>query len=219
MMCDQKDNRNHNPENHEETESFRSTLADHPLVAVLRAETAEDAIEKADALIEAGITCIEVTFTVPNAGDVIQYLVKRKGCHVGAGTVVTAQQVQEAITAGARFLVSPGYSFDVDMAAKDANVPYIPGVLTPTDIMAALAQGHRLMKLFPANVLGPGYLRGLREPFPQVSFMPTGGISIADMNDWFAAGAVAVGMGGALTKGTADQVKCKAQEALAQLQR
>lgn len=192
-------------------------LQKHKLVVVLRADGVEEALKKAETLIDSGIRCLEVTFTIPDVDQVIKQIAEQKEVLIGAGTVINAKQAELAISAGAKFLVSPGYHAEISEVANQASIPYIPGVLTPTEIMEALQGGHQLLKLFPAKIMGPQYIKALREPFPQVSFLPTGGISSQNMHEWFASGAIAVGMGGALTKGTLDQIREKVREALSRL--
>lgn len=132
-------------------QELTQALKKHKLVVVLRADTITAALEKAEALIDSGIRFLEVTFTIPDAEQVIKKLSERGDSLVGAGTVISAQQAEAAIAAGAKFLVSPGYQSEISSIAKQASIAYIPGVLTPSEIMAALHGGHRLLKLFPAR--------------------------------------------------------------------
>lgn len=117
---------------------------------------------------------------------------------VGAGTVTTPEHVEKAVVAGAAFLVSPGCDPDLVPTMLDTGLAVLPGVLTPSEVMLAGRLGVGTVKLFPGSLGGPAYLKALRGPFPEVGFVPTGGVSVENVADWFAAGAVAVGVGGAL---------------------
>jgi 2-dehydro-3-deoxyphosphogluconate aldolase/(4S)-4-hydroxy-2-oxoglutarate aldolase len=170
------------------------------LLAVLRGRTADDAVEVADALIEAGVLVIEVTFTTPDAEHAMRTLIEAYGDRIvlGAGTVTTAQQAAAAADAGASFLVSPGADAELLAAMRATGLATVPGALTPSEVLTVVRGGADAVKLFPGSLGGPGYLRALRAPFPGVPFIPTGGVSAANAQEWFDAGAVAVGAGGAL---------------------
>lgn len=147
---------------------------------------------------------VEITFTVPGAGALIAALrddrrVLAGDTAVGVGTVLTACAAQEAITAGATFVVSPTFVDDVAKVAADAAVPYVPGAFTPTEVLAAARSGTGVVKLFPASALGPGFLRALSDVFPDVEYVPTGGIDAGNVAAWIEAGAHAVGIGSTLT--------------------
>jgi len=178
-------------------ERLRAQLAERGILAVLRAGSAKRAVAAARALAEGGVTAIEVTFSVPDAPAAIAELAADEALLVGAGTVLSADQVEAAIGAGARFVVSPNLDEQVLDAAKSGGVPALPGVLTPTEVARA-ARRCSLMKLFPASLGGPALLAALREPFPDLAFVPTGGIGVGQIGDWLRAGAVAVGAGGDL---------------------
>ena len=184
------------------------------IIAVVRTNTPEAALDVSRKLIGAGIGVIEVAFTVPGADKVIGALVEDSGMAlVGAGTVLTESQARAAVAAGARFLFSPTFTPAVANVARAAAVTYIPGVFTPTDIVRALEAGLRLLKLFPARLAGIAGMRALAEPFPGVLFVPTGGVGAGDVVDWLRAGAVAVGMGTFLT--AAENPAERAREVLA----
>lgn len=176
-------------------------IADIGIIPVLRAERAEDALVAVDVLYESGIPVVEVTTTVPGAATVIGQISRKYGSKllVGAGTVLNIEQAQRCIEAGASFLVSPGLSLAVLRHAKNIKMLAIPGVLSPTEVMLALSEGETLMKVFPCGSMGgPAYLKALRGPFPNAAFIPTGGVSAKNIGDYFAAGAIAVGVGGDL---------------------
>lgn len=175
-------------------------LAEAGVVAVLRGPSAEAVVAAGGALLRGGVRALEVTFTTPDAARALRELRARHGEQLllGAGTLRRAAQVEQAVAAGARFLVSPGLDDDVLDAAQGSGLPTWAGVCTPTEVMRATARGLTALKLFPAGVGGVALLRALREPFPEVAFMPTGGVTVANLGEWLAAGAVAVGAGGSL---------------------
>jgi len=181
------------------------TLRGAAVVAVLRANDPEAALSAVEALVAGGITGIEVTYTTPGATAVIAEVARRHGDAVvlGAGTVTRAQQAREAVDAGATFLVSPGVASEVAQAMKATGAMVMLGALTPSEVMAANALGSDVVKIFPASLGGPDYLKALRGPFPDVALMPTGGVDPANLGQWLRTGAVAVGAGGTLVPGAA----------------
>ncbi len=181
-------------------------IEDLGLLAVVRGESRAAALEVVGALIEGGVLGIEVTFTTPEAPRVIQDLNEEYGDRIllGAGTVTTREQVEQSAEAGSTFLVSPGCDPELLPAMLGTGLLILPGVLTPSEVMLAHRLGVPAMKLFPGSSGGPSYLKALRGPFPDISFMPTGGVSVENVSDWFAAGALAVGAGGALAPPSLD---------------
>lgn len=177
-----------------------STLTADVLVAVVRATDAAGAVRATEALVAGGVRGIEITYTTPGAGEAIAALAERHGeaITLGAGTIRTPEQAAEAVSAGARFLVSPGTQPHLAEAMRETGAALLLGALTPSEVMAALDAGADLVKLFPAGLGGPGYLSGLRGPFPEVAFCPTGGVNPATIPDWLRAGAVALGAGSEL---------------------
>ena len=170
------------------------------LLAVVRGESRSAALEVVGALVEGGVLGIEITFTTPEAPQVIRDLDEEYGEDIllGAGTVVTREQVEQAAEAGSAFLVSPGCDPGLLPAMLETELLVLPGVLTPSEVMLAHRLGAPAVKLFPGSSGGPSYLKALLGPFPIVSFVPTGGVSVDNVPDWFAAGALAVGAGSAL---------------------
>ena len=140
------------------------------------------------ALRQNGINCAEITFRTACAAEAIEYAVKNyPDMSIGAGTVINAEQCEAALKAGATFIVSPGFSPAVAQICKDKNVPYYPGCVTPTEIMAALEFGITTVKFFPANVYGGlKALKALSAPFPQVKFIPTGGVDRSNIDEFLA---------------------------------
>lgn len=172
-------------------------LARAGVLAVLRAPSAELAVRAVDALVDGGVVGVEVTYSTPDAASAIAEAARRHGdkIYLGAGTVLTEADAFEAVAAGAKFLVSPGTDESLVTAMKDTGAAVFSGALTPSEVMTALRLGVDAVKIFPASLGGPAYLRSLRGPFPDVAFMPTGGVTAANIKDWLAAGAVAVGAG------------------------
>lgn len=179
------------------------SLREHVVVAVLRAPTPEAAVSGVAALVDGGVRAVEITYSTPQAPAVISQLIERYGDEVlvGAGTVTTPEQVGEAVDAGAQYLVSPGTSRPVAEAMRASGTPFAIGALTPSEVMAAGELGADLVKLFPGSLGGPSYLRALRGPFPDVPFMPTGGVSVDNVRSWLDAGAVCLGAGSDLVSG------------------
>lgn len=156
------------------------------IVPVVVVDDAAQGVGVASALADGGLPVAEVTFRTAGARAAIEAITaERPDVLVGAGTVVTPRQVDEAVAAGARFLVSPGFNAAVVRAAQAAGVPILPGVATPSDIMAALEAGLTTVKLFPAGVVGgPSAIKAYSAPFGQVRFVPTGGVSVANLRDY-----------------------------------
>jgi 2-dehydro-3-deoxyphosphogluconate aldolase/(4S)-4-hydroxy-2-oxoglutarate aldolase len=171
------------------------------VIPVIRAASADAAVAVVEALVQAGLTVAEITMTVPNAIDAIASVEKRFGGEVlvGAGTVTDAETVRRAVDAGAEFIVSPCLVPEVIDAARRAEVAVLPGALTPTEVFQAFRLGGDMVKVFPAqSVGGAAYLRALRGPFPDIPFVPTGGVTLDNVREMFDAGAAAVGVGSEL---------------------
>jgi 2-dehydro-3-deoxyphosphogluconate aldolase/(4S)-4-hydroxy-2-oxoglutarate aldolase len=175
-------------------------LAATRVVAILRAENAERAEDVVAVLLENGICSVEVTLTTRGALRVVERLASTvaDGTDLGMGTVLTADEVDRAVDAGARFVVSPSVVPEVIEAACRHGIASYPGALTPTEIHTAWSAGASAVKLFPAGALGPGYLKAVRAPLPDVPLVPTGGVDIEAVGTWLNAGAVAVGLGSPL---------------------
>jgi 2-dehydro-3-deoxyphosphogluconate aldolase/(4S)-4-hydroxy-2-oxoglutarate aldolase len=171
------------------------------IVPVVRARSLRIARLAVDAVCAGELPIVEITMTVPDATEVIRQVVRENDAAVltGAGTVTTAEQARACIDAGAQFLVSPGLSAEVLGVAASHGVLAIPGVLTPTEVMAALALGVNLVKVFPSgNVGGPRYIKALRGPFPKLQMIPTGGVTLANAREFIESGALALGVGSEL---------------------
>jgi len=170
------------------------------VVAILRTRSSEQLIDVSSSLMDAGLTCIEVTMTTPGALEVIREARARFGtkCLLGAGTILDAESARAAILAGAQFVVAPVLDFDTIRLCRRYGVAVMPGTMTPTEALRAHEAGADLIKVFPAAPLGASFFRDLRGPLPQLRLVPTGGITPANAAEYIRAGAVAVGMGSAL---------------------
>jgi 2-dehydro-3-deoxyphosphogluconate aldolase / (4S)-4-hydroxy-2-oxoglutarate aldolase len=167
------------------------------IVAVVRGESVADPAGLATTLANAGIRAVEFTFTIPSALDAIEAAASSNAI-VGAGTVRDERQARAAAAAGAQFLVSPACVPEVAVVAREVGVPVFLGALTPTEIDVAVRAGSSAVKLFPARVGGPRYLSDLRGPFPDVDFVPSGGVTEDNAQEFLDAGAIAVYAGSAL---------------------
>jgi len=177
---------------------------DSGLVAVVRAESSEQASHIADACAAGGVGAIEITFTVPGALGVIADVARRDASRnilVGAGTVLDPETARAAILAGAQFIVGPSVSPETARLCNRYQVPYMPGASTVTEIVAAMECGAEIIKVFPGDLLGPAFVKAVMGPLPQARLMPTGGVSVENAAEWIRAGCVAIGAGGNLTAG------------------
>jgi 2-dehydro-3-deoxyphosphogluconate aldolase / (4S)-4-hydroxy-2-oxoglutarate aldolase len=170
------------------------------IVAVVRSESSEPLVKVIRALAEGGVTAAEVTFTVPEAVEVIRQVRRDVGDSVliGAGTVLDPETARAAILAGAEYIVAPTVNLDVVRLCRRYAKLVMPGAFSPTEILAAWEAGADIVKVFPADVGGPSYLRALRGPLPQVRLMPTGGVDLTTAEAFLAAGACCLGVGSAL---------------------
>lgn len=179
---------------------FSTALRKQRLVAIIRGTDAEASFRTVLALVESGIELIEVSLTSAGALDVIRRARAELGddAWLGAGTVLTAEDARDAADAGANLIVTPGLCPGIG-ASLDRGLPVLAGVLTPTDVIAASAAGATALKIFPASAVGgPSYLKALQGPFPEVPFIPVGGVDVSDAEVYLAMGAIAVGVGSPL---------------------
>ncbi|MFJ4896753.1 bifunctional 4-hydroxy-2-oxoglutarate aldolase/2-dehydro-3-deoxy-phosphogluconate aldolase [Streptomyces sp. NPDC088727] len=171
---------------------------------IIRTTGPDEAVAAAEAVLNAGLNAVEIALTTPRALTALAHLAEtRQSALIGAGTVIDAAAARAAVEAGARFLVSPSLHPEVIRTGHRYGVPVFPGVSTPTEMVRALEEGADALKLFPASALSPGWLRDVRAALPQAPVLPTGGVTIDNAPDWITAGAVACGMGSALTSGGA----------------
>jgi len=187
-------------------QKVRQRIIEIGIVPVVRATSAAEACIAADAVCQGGIPIVEITMTVPGALDVIRELAKKCGSEVliGAGTILNAQAAQQCLDAGAQFLVSPGFNLPtVNLAVREGKL-IMAGALTPTEVMAAWDAGADFIKVFPCGQLGGAkYLKALKGPFPQIPFIPTGGVNLTTAAEFIEAGSVALGIGGELVQAQA----------------
>jgi 2-dehydro-3-deoxyphosphogluconate aldolase/(4S)-4-hydroxy-2-oxoglutarate aldolase len=187
-------------------EQVRSRIVEIGIVPVVRAASAQQAMQAAAAVCEGGIPIVEITMTVPGAIDVIAQLAKSMGNDVliGAGTVLDAEGAQRCIDAGAEFLVSPGFDLATVQFAKQQGKLIMAGALTPTEVISAWKAGSDFVKIFPCGTVGGAkYIKALKAPLPQVPMVPTGGVNLDTAADFIRAGADALGIGGELVSAAA----------------
>ena len=169
------------------------------VVPIIRTASRDWAVQVAEVLAAAGLGVLEVTFTVPDAAAVIRGLRARfPKVLIGAGSVTHGGIAQEAIDAGAQFLLSPSLAPGMVEVARRHGVLAVPGAFTPTEVVQALDGGAELIKIFPAEIGGPRHIRAILAPLPHARLLPTGGVTAENLGEWFRAGAAAVGIGGAL---------------------
>lgn len=177
------------------------------VVAVIRAESKEQGIKIIEAVKKGGIKALEITMTVPGALEIIKELVevyKDEDLIIGAGTVLDPETARLCILAGAKYIVSPSLNPETIKLCNRYRVAVMPGIMTVKEAIEGLELGAEILKVFPGNVFGPSIISSLKGPLPQGNFMPTGGVNLENVKDWIAAGAVAVGTGGDLTRGAKD---------------
>lgn len=177
-----------------------NAIVDSGVLAVIRANSVDDAIKMATYAAQGGIKGLEITFTVPDADKVIETLVKNKvDALVGAGTVLNAETARIAYSKGAKFIVSPCFDDGVLEFCKSVDIPYFAGCFTPTEIYNAMKKGVKVVKVFPGDLCKPAYFKDIHGPFPKARLLPSGGVSLENINDWIKYGAVAVSAGSSLT--------------------
>lgn len=185
------------------SDDVRQAIVQDGIVAIARtSRPPEELVRAATALVKADIRFIEVTMNSASAADAIRAIARqlRGSVRVGAGTVLTTDEADEAIAAGAEYLISPHLGRDLAEHARDKGIAYLPGVMTPTEVHDALLLGSTIVKLFPASTLGPAHLSTLRGPFPDLQVMATGGVGMNDVATWAGAGARALGVGSMLIR-------------------
>ncbi len=173
------------------------------VIAVVRAESAEQSIKIIDAAREGGILALEVTMTVPGAIDVIKEICQRYAGGeeiIGAGTVLDAETARVAMLAGAQFIVGPTLNPDMVRICNRYQINCMPGATSVREVLEALELGATIVKIFPGNLLKPDFIKAVHGPLPYAPLMPTGGVSVESAKEWIRAGAVAIGVGGDLTK-------------------
>lgn len=172
------------------------------VIAVVRGKDKEEAIKASHAIVKGGMHGLELTFTVPQADEVIRELATAykdtPEVVIGAGTVLDAVTARLAIMAGADYIVSPSFDRETAEICNLYQIPYLPGCMTITEMKEALKSGVDIIKLFPGSAYGPSIISAFKAPMPHLNIMPTGGVSLDNMAEWFAAGVITVGVGGNL---------------------
>jgi 2-dehydro-3-deoxyphosphogluconate aldolase/(4S)-4-hydroxy-2-oxoglutarate aldolase len=204
-------------------EKSLDTIREVGLVPIVRTPFPEDALRAAEAIITGNIGVAEITMTVPNAIQVMEQVTERYGDRVllGAGTILDAESCRAALLAGAQFIVTPSLDLRVIEMARRYSKPCFPGALTPTEVVAAWQAGADMVKIFPCGpVGGPQYIKALKGPFPQIEFIPTGGVNLDTTPEFIKAGASAVAVGGelvdlkALREGRLEVITARARQFL-----
>lgn len=177
-------------------------VLDSGIVAVVRSPDSQQLVEVARALFEGGVTVLEITMTVPNALDVLGRVRHALGDKVllGAGTVLDPETARAVLLAGAEYIVAPTVNLDVIRLCNRYDKLVFPGAFTPTEILTAWEAGADIVKVFPADVVGPAFFKALRGPLPQIRVMPTGGVDLTTAADFLKAGACCLGIGGQLVE-------------------
>ena len=183
-----------------ERDEILKSIIESGAVAVIRLSDASKLIKIAEAIYKGGISAIEITMTVPNALNLIEKLNQELGSFIqlGVGSVLDAETAKQAIEAGAKYVVSPIFKKEIIETAHKYNLPAIPGAFTPTEIQTAYEAGADIIKIFPADVVGMAFFKGVLAPMPHLKLMPTGGVTLTNAGEWLKAGACAVGVGSAL---------------------
>lgn len=191
------------------------------VVAVIRAKNIEEAIRISNSCIKGGIPAIEITYTVPGATEVIKALKETFSSDeltVGAGTVLDVTTARIAILAGAEYIVSPAFDEETAKLCNLYQIPYMPGCMTITEMTKAMEAGCDIIKLFPGSAYGPSFIKSIKAPLPNVNIMPTGGVSIDNVEEWFKNGVIAVGAGGKLATGSSEEITATAKQFIEKIQ-
>ena len=183
-------------------ESQLRRVLDSGIVAVVRAPDSDQLVHVARALADGGVDVVEITMSVPNALDVLRQVRQELGERLllGAGTVLDAETARAVLLAGAEFIVAPTLNLDVIRLCRRYGKLVMPGAFTPTEILTAWEAGADIVKVFPADVVGPAFFKALRGPLPQIRLMPTGGVDLTTAADFLKAGACCLGIGGQLVE-------------------
>jgi 2-dehydro-3-deoxyphosphogluconate aldolase/(4S)-4-hydroxy-2-oxoglutarate aldolase len=183
-------------------ESQLRQVLDVGIVAVVRSPDSQQLVETVRALADGGVTVVEITMTVPDALDVVRQVRRSLGDRVllGAGTILDPETARAALLAGAEYLVSPTLNLDVIRLCQRYDKLVMPGAFTPTEILTAWEAGADIVKVFPADVVGPTFFKAMRGPLPQIRLMPTGGVDLTTAAAFLKAGACCLGVGGQLVE-------------------
>ncbi|MBO3443221.1 bifunctional 2-keto-4-hydroxyglutarate aldolase/2-keto-3-deoxy-6-phosphogluconate aldolase [Clostridium sp. CCUG 7971] len=190
-----------------------NAIKNEGIVAVIRAKDHDEAKGYINACVNGGIKAVELTYSIPNVVELINELRNDENLILGVGSVLNRAMAKDAILAGAKYVVSPGYNEEVNEVCKELNTLYLPGCMTVTEIMNALEKGNKMVKLFPGDVFGHKYIKAIKAPIPNVEIMPTGGVSIDNVDEWFEMGVSCVGVGSSLfNAGSLEDIEKLAKE-------
>jgi 2-dehydro-3-deoxyphosphogluconate aldolase/(4S)-4-hydroxy-2-oxoglutarate aldolase len=185
-------------------ESILSRIQQERLVAIVRADNPNEALRITEAILAGGLTAIEISFTMPNTHELLAELAKKNSSDqllLGAGTVLDPETARIAILSGAQYIISPYLNVATVKLCLSYQVPCIPGAMTVKETMDCLEVGADMVKIFPAELFGPKIIKAIRGPLPYAPLVPTGGVTVDNLEEWFQAGALAVGVGGTITAG------------------
>jgi 2-dehydro-3-deoxyphosphogluconate aldolase/(4S)-4-hydroxy-2-oxoglutarate aldolase len=208
-----------------EKEKVISRITDVGLVAVVRAESKDEAKRITEACIAGGVSAVEITFTVPGAQDVLAELAKtytEDEIVLGAGTVLDPETARIAILNGAQYIVSPSLNLETVKLCNRYRVPIMPGAMTIKEVIEGMEAGADIIKIFPGELTGPKIIKSIKGPLPHAKLMPTGGVDVNNVQEWIKAGCAAVGAGSSLTAGAKtgdyEAITAKAKEFIANIQ-
>lgn len=185
------------------------------IMAIVRVETIERALEIADGCLDGGVDCLEISYTLPNAGEIIKQLNEhyQEKLLIGAGTVLDSETARLAILAGAKFIIAPNYNESVCKLCNRYQIPYMPGCTSVTEMMTAIEAGAAMVKAFPiSSYYGPTLIATLKTPTPYLPIMSSGGANLENIDEWLESGADCVGIGSLLTRGTTEEIAENAKQ-------
>lgn len=185
------------------------------IMAIVRVETKEHALEIAQGCLDGGVDCLEISYTLANAGEIIHYLTELYGNQllVGAGTILDSETARLAILAGAKFVIAPSYSEEVAKLCNRYQIPYMPGCTSITEAVTAIENGASMVKAFPiSNYYGPSLVSTFKTPLPYLPVMSSGGVTIENISEWLEAGVDCIGIGTLLTKGSKEVISENARK-------
>ncbi|WP_238883467.1 bifunctional 4-hydroxy-2-oxoglutarate aldolase/2-dehydro-3-deoxy-phosphogluconate aldolase [Clostridium sp. YIM B02551] len=183
-------------------EEVLNSILNKKLVAVVRGENLEEGKNIITASKDAGITSIEITYTNKDASELIKHFINDEDLCVGAGTVTNIKIAKEAIESGATFIVGPNFDEEIAEYCNNKKVLYIPGCITPSEIIKAQKYKCSMVKIFPGDLVGPKFIKAIKTPIPNIKYMVTGGVNLENMEEWIKAGTDALGIGSVLTENT-----------------
>lgn len=187
-------------------------LKENGIVAVIRGSSHDEVRQYISACSKGGVKSLELTYTIPDVCTLIKEYSSNENLLIGVGSVLNKKMAIDAIQAGAKYVVSPGFSQDVNDVCKNLNVLYLPGCMTVTEIMKAMSEGNKMIKLFPGDLFGAKFVKSIKAPIPHVEIMPTGGVTVDNVLDWFENGVACVGAGSSLIKGSTEDIEKTAKQ-------